>query len=110
MLVARDLVAVQLVQLQQALVELVEDPVFKTEEAVLLVDLDGEGVVDALNLHVLMSGGYQADGAELVDDEVDRALASAELVDHVGQRLLQYVFRSYIGRIWNFSQSIVRFF
>ena len=48
-----NVVPVEQIQLQQALVELVDVPVCETEEAVLLVDLHCEGVVDSLNLHVL---------------------------------------------------------
>jgi hypothetical protein len=53
-LVSRDVVLVEEVQLQETLVELIEDSMLQTEQAVLLIDLDSEGVVDALNFHVLV--------------------------------------------------------
>ena len=54
MLVSRDVVFVEQVQLKQALVELVSDSVLQAEEAILLIDLDSEGVMDSLYFHVLV--------------------------------------------------------
>ena len=48
-----NVISIEQVELKQALIELVDDTMLETEETVGLVDLDGELVVDSLDLHVL---------------------------------------------------------